>query len=124
WKTPYIVNIFIFILHVLQIYYYTISYPPSKIIYRILENFVSLSIYRLKLEVFRHSYVVLREVFVENMCDVNLILINLCYHHHINLLDNGGCISLKSKNNWKPNLYDDKIAYVSQYGQGIFDMLS
>src|SRR5699024_12745438 len=58
------------------------------------------------------------------MCDVNLILINLCYHHNINLLNNGGCISLKSKNNWKPNLYDDKIAYVSQYGQGIFDMLA
>lgn len=58
------------------------------------------------------------------MCNVNLILINLCYHHNINLLNNGGCISLKSKNNWKPNLYDDKIAYVSQYGQGIFDMLA
>src|SRR5699024_6364621 len=48
----------------------------------------------------------------------------LCYHHNINLLNNGGCISSKSKNNWKPNLYDDKIAYVSQYGQGIFDMLA
>src|SRR5699024_2693316 len=75
-------------------------------------------------EVFRHSYVVLREVFVENMCDVNLILINLCYHHNINLLNNEGCISFKAKNNWKPKLYDDKIAYVTQYGQGIFDMLA
>ena len=30
---------------------------------------------------------------------------------------------MKSQNRWNPNLYDNKINYVSQYGQGIFEML-